>query len=123
MAQGALFIGWGAAAHGREQQALQLFGEAMAHWGGLQQRGEIDSFLAVGLEPHGGDLAGFVLMQGDEAKLARLRTDEEFVRMTARAQLCLDSVGVVGAYAGEGLQRLVATFGQAVGELGAPPAR
>jgi len=118
MAQGALFIGWGEAARGREQQALQLFGEVTQYYTQLQQRGEIASFEPVLLEPHGGDLAGFLLVKGEEDALGRLRASEEFQRFNARAQLCLERVGVVGAAVGEGLQRQFALFQQLVAEVG-----
>ena len=65
MAMGALFIGWGQAVHGREQKALEVFQEALRYSGRLQQDGEIQSFEPVALEPHGGDLAGFLLINSD----------------------------------------------------------
>jgi len=36
--------------------------------------GEIESFEMVLLEPHGGELGGFILLRGDQDKLARIRT-------------------------------------------------
>jgi len=74
MAKGALFIGWGPAARGREQQALSLFQESIQYYARLQQQGEIDSFEPMQLEPHGGDLNGFLLLRGDTEKLARLKS-------------------------------------------------
>ena len=118
MARGALFIGWGAAARGREQQALQLFGEVTQYYAQLQQRREIASFEPVLLEPHGGDLAGFLLLKGEQDALGRLRASEEFQRLTARGALCLEHFGVVGAAVGEELQRQFAMFQQLVAEVG-----
>ena len=69
------------------------------------------------LEPHGGDLAGFVLIRGDQEKLSRLRTSEEFVRLNQRAQLVVDNFGVVTAYAGEAVQQQLAGFEQHLGEF------
>ena len=117
MASGVRFIGWGNAVRGREQQALQVFNEAMQYYGRLQQQGEIDSFEPFALEPHGGDLAGFLLVRGDPDKLSRLRTSEEFVRLNTRAGLVVDRFGVVSAFAGEDLNRLFADFGQQATEL------
>ncbi len=65
MAMGALFIGWGAGVPGRERQGLQVFNEGLQYYAGLQQRREIESFEPVLLEPHGGDLYGFILIKGD----------------------------------------------------------
>jgi hypothetical protein len=112
MAKAALFIGWGVAIPGREQQALQLFDETMQYYGGLQRQGEIDSIEPILLEPHGGDLGGFLLVKGDGDKIARLRVSTEFVNFTGRAQLMLTHVGVVGAWYGEELQQQFAEFGK-----------
>ena len=117
MAAGVLFIGWGPAVVGREQQALKVFGDAVAYWTGLQQRGEITSFEPVALEPHGGELAGFALLHGDQEPLNRLRLDPEFVDLNTRAQLVVTNFGVVMGYVGEGLNQLFAGFGKHAAEL------
>ena len=118
MAMGALFIGWGPTVRGREQKALELFQEAMQYYGRLQQQGEIQSFEPVALEPHGGDLAGFLLVRGDADKLARLRASDEFIALSTRAQLVVDNFGVAGAFVGDGLQGLFADFGKQASALG-----
>ena len=69
MATGALVIGWGPAVRGREQKALQVFNEAIQYYTRLQQQGTIESFEPVALEPHGGDLEGFLLIRGDRVDL------------------------------------------------------
>jgi hypothetical protein len=110
MANAALVIGWGPAVQGREQKALQVFGEAIQYYTRLQQRGEIDSFEPVALEPHGGDLLGFLLVRGDREKLNRVRSSDEFVRLNNRAGLVVNNFGVVSAFIGEELNRLFADF-------------
>lgn len=117
MASGALFIGWGHAIPGREQQALQVFNEAVQYWSSLQQRGEIEGFEPVALEPHGGDLYGFFMIRGDRERLAQLRHREDFGRLIQRAQLVVANVGVVAAYVGEELNRLFSEFQQQAAEL------
>lgn len=118
MAKGALFIGWGPAVRGREAKALQVFQEALQYYGRLQQAREIDGFEPFALQPHGGDLAGFLLVRGEHEKLARLLVNEEFVRLNTRAQLVVENFGVVLAHTGEDLQRLFADFGQQAAALG-----
>jgi hypothetical protein len=118
MAKGALFIGWGPAVRGRERKALQVFQEAVSYYQRLQQNGQIDSFEPVALEPHGGDLSGFLLVKGDADKLAQLRLDQEFVNLNTRAQLVVDNFGVVGGVFGAELQALFADFDKAAAELG-----
>ena len=113
----ALFIGWGHAVRGREQQSLQVFNEALQYFGGLQQQGEIEAFEPVALEPHGGDLYGFLLLRGDPDKLGRLRASEEFRRIIQRAGLAVEGMGVVTAFVGDELTRLFASFQQQASEL------
>ena len=117
MPQGALFIGWGEGIPGREQKGLQVFNEALQYYTRLQQQGEIDGFEPFRLEPHGGDLLGFILLRGDREKLDRLRSNEEFVRLTLRAQLIVQRVGVVGAYTGDELNRMMSDYQQQLAEL------
>ncbi len=117
MANGALFIGWGEVIPGREQQALQVFNEALEYYGRLQQQGDLESFEPFFLEPHGGDLGGFLLLRGDRDKLSRVRTSEEFLRLSQRSALVVARFGVVGAFFGDELNRLLGTFQQNAAEL------
>lgn len=117
MAGGILFIGWGRVVPGRERWALQLFAEATAYYDRLQAEGEIDGYEPYALGGHGGDLAGFVLLRGDRARLERLRTSEAFVRLHQRADLVAERLGVVTALGGEDLERLFASFGKEAVDL------
>ena len=107
MADAGLFIGWGEVVRGRESEATELFQETLGWYASLQEQGVIDSFEPVFLEPHGGDLTGFILIRGDAEKLASLRASEEFTQLTIRVGLIVDGLGVVGADMGERLQRQV----------------
>jgi hypothetical protein len=102
---------------GRELKALQVFNEAIQFYTRLQQQGTIESFEPVALEPHGGDLAGFLLIRGDREKLNAIRTSEEFLRLNNRAALIVDNFGVITAFIGEELQRQFADFGTQASEL------
>jgi hypothetical protein len=117
MANAALFVGWGVPVAGREQQALQIFGETVAYWTRLQQEGAIESFEPFLLEPHGGELSGFCVLRGEAERLAQVRVSEDFQRLNARAQLVATNYGVVGAVTGEALQQTLAQFGQHATEL------
>ncbi len=118
MAKGTLFIGWGAMIPGRAQKGLQVFNEFRQYGGRLQQAGTIDRFEAYVLARHGGDLLGFALMHGEREQLERLRTqDEEFTRQLIRADLSVENLGVVEAYTGEELDRLLGIYQQQLGEL------
>jgi len=114
MADGVIFIGWGPAIPGREEKALQVFGEAVQYWTSLQQTGRIESIEAVALDPHGGELSGFALLRGDRATLGEVRGSDEFFRINTRAQLAVQNFGVVPGVTGSELQRLFALFEEQV---------
>lgn len=97
MADAGLFIGWGEVVRGRETEALEVFNETLVYYGRLQEEGVIENFEPVFLEPHGGDLNGFILLRGDAEKLASLRVSEEFTQIATRATLVVDGFGIVGA--------------------------
>src|SRR5215218_7262599 len=118
MAEAALFIGWGAPVRGREAKGLEVFNESVEYWGRLQQEGRIESFEVVLLYPHGGDLGGFALLRGSHNQLNDVAGDQEFIRMTARAQMIVDNVGVVRAVLGEGLGPQLEIFEQVIDDLG-----
>jgi hypothetical protein len=117
MAKGALFVGWGALIPGREGAARRVLTEAVQYLRRLQEEGVIDSFEAVALEPHGGDLAGFVLLKGDREAISRIRASDEFTRIAVRVQLVHAHVGVVGAYTGAEMQSLFEVWDRQEEEL------
>jgi hypothetical protein len=117
MADWALFIGFGLPVRGREQKATDVFGEAMALFGEAQSRGELEGVEAFFLEPHGGDLGGFMLLRGDREQIARIHQSDEFHRITTRAQLITDGFGVVYAVTGAELEKQMGVFLEATGEL------
>jgi hypothetical protein len=117
MADAGLFIGFGLPVRGRERQAVKVFTEALEYNTRLQQQGEIESFETVFLEAHGGDLNGFTLLRGDPDKLARIRTSDEFQRLTVRANLITDGFGVIGAILGEQVGTLMGVFNEQVEDL------
>jgi len=117
MAEAGLFIGWGAPVRGREAKGLEVFNESVEYWGRLQQEGRIENFEVVLLYPHGGDLGGFALLRGTHEQLNDVGGDEEFLRLTARAGLIVERLGVVRAALGDGLEQQIGIYQQAVGEL------
>ena len=117
MAGEALFLGWGQVVRGREQLALTVFQESIAYYSKLQEGGRIDSFDTFLLAPHSGDLAGFIVMHGEQSALDSVRSSAEFLRIVTRAGAVVDNVGVVSAYTGEVLGQMMALFGEVSGEL------
>ena len=116
MADVALFIGWGQVVRGREKRAVQVFNESVEYWGGLQGDGKIEDFEIVLLAPRG-DLAGFALLRGSQDQINALRADEEFDRRVARADLIIDSQGVIDALIGDGIARGMSQYQSEVDDL------
>jgi hypothetical protein len=119
MAGDTLFLGWGPVVRGRELRALTVFQETLTYYGKLQQDGRIDGFEPVLLAPHGGDLAGFILLRGSRTSLDEIRSGEEFRRLVARAASIVDDIGVIDSYTGDALGQQMAIFQSVSEELAA----
>ena len=117
MAGEALFLGWGQVVRGREQFALEVFQEAVGYYGQLQEQGRIERFEAYLLDPHGGDLAGFFLINGEQSALDAIRSSPEFHRLQVRAGSVIDNLGLVSAYGGDALGQQMALFGEIAQQL------
>ena len=117
MAEAGLFVGFGLPVRGRERQAVRVFTEALEYYARLQEQGEIESFETVFLESHGGDLNGFTLVHGDPDQLMRIRTSDEFLRLSLRADLITEGFGVIGAVLGERVGTLMGVYTEQVEDL------
>jgi hypothetical protein len=115
MADAGLFVGFGEPVRGRESEAVELFNETLGYYARLQEDGTIENFEPVFLEPHGGDLGGFILIRGEAEKLASLRVSEEFTQFSIRANLIVNGFGVVGADLAERLQRQMEFYTEQIG--------
>jgi hypothetical protein len=117
MSHNALFMGWGDPVYGREETGLGVFNESLEFFGRLQQDGRIESFEVVLLDPHGGDLSGFILLRGSHDNLSALRGDGEFRRLLARAALVVQSFGAVDATLGEDVGNELELYRTAAADL------
>ena len=117
MAEAGLFIGWSAPVRGREEKAIQVFGEAMAYWASLEEDGKVEGSQAAILRPHGGDLGGFFLVRGTRDQIAAVQQEEEFNRINARAALVVEGFGVVPAFLDEGIAPQMQLFQEMVPQL------
>jgi hypothetical protein len=118
MTDRALFVGFGAPVRGREERAVEVFGEFVEMFGRMASDGRIAGMDVSLLDPHGGDLGGFFMVHGSEAQCAALANDEEFRRATIDATLIVENFGVVPAVTGEGVGREMAMYTEAVGKVG-----
>ena len=110
MADAGLFIGWGEVVRGREDRALDVFNETLEYYGQLQSDGRIESFEVALLDPHGGDLLGYVMLRGSEEQIDAVRHDEDFIRVMTKGSLVVDNLGLIPASIGEGLARAMAIY-------------
>ena len=117
MADAGLFVGLGEVVRGREGPSLDLFNEFLGYLGGLAESGEIESFEPVFLEPHGGDLAGFILIRGDADRLHSIRMSDEWMKHATRGGLMTENFGVVSASIGERIERQMAVYMEQIGAL------
>ena len=101
MGSNVMLFGWNRSVPGREKVSAQHFEEFVKYLGGLQQKGAIQTFDVVFLDPHGGDLNGFFLIKGDSAKLDALVSTAEWITHITRAALHLDGSGVVRGVTGD----------------------
>jgi hypothetical protein len=104
MASNVIFFGWNRPIPGRERISAGHFQEFVQYLGGLRQKGAIESFDIVFLEPHGGDMNGFFLIRGESARLAELVASSEWVTHMTRAVLHLQGPGVVPGVTGDAIQ-------------------
>src|SRR5438552_18522631 len=117
MANFGLFLGFNLPARGRELQASKVFGESMAYWNQRKAAGDVESVEVAILEPHGGDLGGFILIRGEPQKLAQLRGSEEFGRLNLRAGFAVDGFGVVSALLDDEAAKFVTTANDLTADL------
>ena len=118
MADRALFVGFGQPVRGREERAVQVFGEFVGMFGRMQSDGRIESMDVALLDPHGGDLGGFFMVHGSDEQCSTLQMDEEFRRACIDAGLIVDNFGVVPAATGETVNREMGMYGEAVAKVG-----
>ena len=117
MAERSLFIGFGTPVRGREARAVEVFNQFMAMFGRMSGDGRIASVDVTLLDPHGGDLGGFFLVQGTAAQCAALPTDPEFRNAMIDASLIVDNLGVVPGLTGEAVGPEMANYAAAVGKV------
>jgi hypothetical protein len=103
---------------GREERAVEVFGEFVGMLGRMQTDGRIEGMDVSLLDPHGGDLGGFFMVHGSEAQCAALQADEEFRRACIDATLIVDNFGVVPAATGDEVGREMAMYTEALAKVG-----
>ena len=119
MADRGLFIGFGTPVRGREERAVEVFGQFVEMFGRMESAGRIEGMDVALLDPHGGDLSGFFMVHGDEAQCSSLQLDEEFRRACIDAGLIVEDFGVVPAATGAAVGMEMGWYNEAVQKVGA----
>jgi hypothetical protein len=117
MAERSLFVGFGTPVRGREARAIEVFNDFVAMYGRMAGDGRIEGVELTLLDPHGGDLGGFFLVQGTAVQCAALQNDPEFRRAIIDANLAVDGIGVVLGLTGEAVGPEMANYAQGVGNV------
>ena len=118
MADRALFVGFGQPVRGREERAIEVFNEFVGMFGRMASDGRIEGMDVCLLDPHGGDLGGFFMVNASAEQCAALINDEEFRRASIDASLIVENFGVVPARTGEAVGQEMAMYTDAVKKVG-----
>jgi hypothetical protein len=110
MSSNVIFFGWNRSIPGREQTSAQHFQDFVQYVGGLQQAGTIQSWDAVFLNQHGGDMNGFFLIRGEPDKLSAVVAGEEWMKHMTRASLHLEGSGSVQGATGDLVMQRMQTW-------------
>jgi hypothetical protein len=110
MAHNALVIGWNRAQAGREKQTVEHFQEFLGYLGKQQAAGNIASFTPVFMDPHGGDLNGFVLVQGETAGIRKMIDDDVWQDHVIRGATHMQGFGVIRAAVGSEIENRMKRF-------------
>jgi hypothetical protein len=97
----AILIGWNQAIPGREKRALEHFMEFHAWLATLKSQGTITGWQDVILNPHGGDMNGFILVTGDAKKLDEFEKTEAWLNHLMRGVLNMTGFGAIRATTGD----------------------
>jgi hypothetical protein len=118
MAERALFVGFGEPVRGREERAVEVFNEFVGLLGRMQGDGRIEDMDVCLLDPHGGELGGFFMVNGSPEQCAALMDDAEFRRACIDATLIVNNFGVVPARTGQAVGEEMSMYMEAVAKVG-----
>ncbi len=110
MAFNTVFFGWNRPIPGRERISAEHFQDFVQYLTGRQNDGEIESFDAVLLNSHGGNMNGFFLIRGEPSKLGGLVSSDGWEEHMTRAAMHLDGSGAVAGVTGDLLAKRMQTW-------------
>jgi hypothetical protein len=98
--QNTLLFSWDRPIPGREPLSAQHFKDFIEYLQGEQRSGRIQSFFPMLIEPYGGTLNGFFLLQGEPEKLNELVDSADWLQHVTRAMLHLQGLAVLRGVTG-----------------------
>lgn len=114
MANDFVFIGWNRPVPGREHEAAELFGQSMVFYESQKKAGNLASYEPFLLDPHGGELNGFVLLRGTRAKLDAILASDEFQAIIVKGMVYIADLGVIHGIAGEAVPARIGQYMAAI---------
>jgi hypothetical protein len=113
MAQGALVFRWGVPVRGREQEALEVFGESMAYFEDLLKNHRISAQRPYISSNRNG---GMWVLEGEMMELNAIRFERDFMTMVSRVQWVAEDYGVEVCYGGsaEDLAEVMGIYGETI---------
>jgi hypothetical protein len=103
-----IFIRWNRATPGRAAHAIEHFPVFLGYLEAQKAAGNIATYHPVVLGAQGGDMAGFVLILGEPARLGALTQSPEWQDHIARAYINLHGLGVAPASVDEQVRPRIA---------------
>jgi hypothetical protein len=116
MTDAVMWIAWGQPIHGREERAVEVFGESVAYWGELQAEGRIERFDVALLNPYG-DLNGFAVLYGTHKQFAEVAEEERWIRSTVAASLVVENLRMIEGTTGEALAHQIGLFRETASQM------
>ena len=116
MPQGAVVFQWGPAVRGREQKALEIFGESIAYWDDMVKNNRVSGHYPYFSTNRN---AGMWVIQGEIEELLAIRAEEDSIRLEGRVQMIVEDFSAE-LYAGgsvEALADLVGLYGEVIAEF------
>jgi hypothetical protein len=110
MANDIVLVGWNRAVAGREVDASELFGTVLGFYETQKKAGNITSYQNYFLQPHGGDLNGFTILQGEQEKLSHMIGSDEWLAIETRAIVIMQGFGVIRGVTGDKIQKVMGLY-------------
>jgi hypothetical protein len=114
MAANAIFFGWNRSIPSREHVSAEHFTQFIGYLTNLKTNGTISNFETVFLRPHGGDLGGLVLIQGETEKLHQVTETNEWLEHMTRGTHHLEGSGYVFADTGAEVFKRMETWTKSI---------